>query len=76
MIDDPTITHHLAAIVANYFDPRFGWRASTGELAYIEAAAMGDDRLLSKLALGFPGLVEAVRKARSEGAEALMAVDA
>lgn len=76
MIDDPTITPHLAAIVANYFDPRIGHRGSTGELAYIEAAAMGDERLLEKLSLGFPGLVEAVRLARTEGAEALMAVDA
>ncbi len=61
-----TITHHIAAIVLNYFRSGEGYPPSTGEYKLIDAIASVDFDLQTALEPGFPGLVDAVRSAQGD----------
>ena len=64
-----TITPHLAAITLHHFSAG-GYPASGGGTKLLDAITHLDDEHGDALALGFPGLVAAVRLARVTGGTA------
>jgi hypothetical protein len=69
---EPVITHHIASVVLGYLREG-GWPPSTGEERLIDAA-FNLDPDTATACLSCPGLLEAVRVYRNEGAAALQAI--
>lgn len=68
---EPVLTHHIASVVLGW-QREGGYQGSSGEDALI-AAAFALDPDTAAACLSCPGLLEAVRIWRDEGAEALRA---